>query len=87
MVCDAVVRLVPGVLGDGRSALGDAFQDDVLSPPIYTRPAVYKGHTVPQVLRGGDQRAIEAWRREASLLRTRARRPCLLEEKGVHKKR
>ena len=87
VVCDAVVRLLPGVLGDGRSALGDAFQDDLLSAPLYTRPAVYKGHAVPEVLLKGDQKAIDAWREAESLARTRVRRPYLLEEDRIDKKR
>jgi tRNA (guanine37-N1)-methyltransferase len=80
VVIDAVVRLVPGVLNDEASALFDAFQDNLLAPPEYTRPATFEGHQVPAVLRSGDFKRIEAWRYEAALAKTRARRPHLLEE-------
>ena len=79
VLCDAVVRLIPGVLGDGRSALGDAFQDNLLGPPLYTRPAVYKGYSVPEVLREGNRDSIQRWRHEQSLSRSRDRRPHLLK--------
>jgi len=82
-VTDAVVRLLPGAMGDHDSAASDSFYDGrVLSPPSYTRPAEYRGHAVPEVLRSGDHARIEEWRaREAERL-TRARRPELLEEGG-----
>ena len=69
--------LIPGVLGDEQSALSDSFQDGLLSPPVYTRPAEYKGMKVPQVLLSGDHARIAAWRMEQALERTRSRRPDL----------
>jgi len=82
-VTDAVVRLLPGAMGDHDSAASDSFYDGrLLSPPSYTRPAEYRGHVVPEVLRSGDHARIEAWRaREAERL-TRDRRPELVEEGG-----
>lgn len=79
VMVDALVRLVPGVLGDETSALSDSFQDDLISPPVYTRPASYKGWEVPEVLLSGHQAKIDEWRHEQSLLRTRQRRPDLLK--------
>lgn len=76
---DAVVRLIPGVLGDESSALSDSFQDDLISPPVYTRPADYKGWKVPDVLLSGHQAKIDEWRHEQSLIRTQERRPELLK--------
>jgi len=76
---DAVVRLIPGVLGDESSALSDSFQDDLISPPVYTRPAEYKGWKVPDVLLSGHQAKIDEWRHEQSLIRTQERRPELLK--------
>ena len=78
IVADSIVRLIPGVLGDEQSALSDSFQDGLLSPPVYTRPEEYKGLKVPQVLMGGNHSAIDNWRMEQALERTRARRPDLL---------
>jgi len=78
VVLDAVVRLLPGVLGDFESALEDSFQDGVLDCPWYTRPAEYDGQAVPQVLRDGDHRQVRAWRRRQALRRTFGRRPELL---------
>lgn len=75
VLTDAIVRILPGVLGDETSALSDSFQDGLLSPPVYTRPAVYKGWKVPDVLLSGHDRKIEEWRHEKALERTRARRP------------
>lgn len=72
---DAVVRLLPGVLNDETSALSDSFQDDLISPPVYTRPADYNGWKVPEVLLSGHQAKIDAWRHEQSLVRTKERRP------------
>lgn len=79
VVTDAVVRLIPGVLGDETSALSDSFQDNLLAPPVYTRPAVFNGWAVPSVLKTGNAREIENWRYEQSLIRTRQRRPDLLK--------
>lgn len=78
-IVDAVVRLIPGVLGDESSALSDSFQDDLISPPVYTRPADYKGWKVPDVLLSGHQAKIDEWRHEQSLIRTQERRPELLK--------
>ena len=80
VVTDAVVRLIPGVLSDETSALSDSFQDDLIAPPVYTRPAEYKGWRVPDILLSGHQANIEAWRYEKSLERTRERRPELLKK-------
>ncbi|MBT8263354.1 MAG: tRNA (guanosine(37)-N1)-methyltransferase TrmD [Bacteroidia bacterium] len=80
VVCDAVIRLLPGVLGDETSALTDSFQDDLLAPPIYTRPANYKGWKVPEILTSGHTAKIEAWREEQALKNTEDKRPDLLEE-------
>ena len=80
-IVDAVVRLLPGALGDHEAASSDSFYDTgLLSAPSYTRPAEYRGHTVPEVLRSGDHARIEAWRTEASLRLTRERRPDLLDD-------
>ncbi|HYG20714.1 MAG TPA: tRNA (guanosine(37)-N1)-methyltransferase TrmD [Ohtaekwangia sp.] len=79
VVADAVVRLIPGVLSDETSALTDSFQDDLLAPPVYTRPADYKGWKVPEVLLSGHEAKIEAWRQEKAMERTRQRRPELLK--------
>ena len=76
---DAVVRLIPGVLGDETSALSDSFQDNLLSPPVYTRPADYKGWQVPDVLLSGHDRKIAEWRHDKAVERTRERRPGLLD--------
>lgn len=79
VVADAVVRLIPGVLSDETSALSDSFQDDLIAPPVYTRPADYKGWTVPDILLSGHEKRIEEWRHEQALERTRTRRPYLLD--------
>jgi tRNA (guanine37-N1)-methyltransferase len=76
--CDALIRLLPGVLNDETSALSDSFQDNLLSPPVYTRPTEYKGHKVPEILLSGNPKLIEQWRHEQSLERTKSRRPDLL---------
>ena len=76
-VVDAVVRLLPGALGDHESAAGDSFYDGLLSPPSYTRPPEYRGHKVPEVLLSGDHAAIAAWREQEAERLTRARRPDL----------
>ena len=75
-----MVRLVPGVISDDQSALSDCFQDDLLSAPIYTRPADYKGWKVPEILLSGNERKIKDWEMEQSLERTRRLRPDLLEK-------
>jgi tRNA (guanine37-N1)-methyltransferase len=79
IVVDAIGRLIPGVLNDESSALLDSFQDNLLAPPVYTRPAEYKGWKVPEVLLSGNERFINKWRDEESLKRTKDRRPDLLE--------
>lgn len=78
VVADAVIRLIPGVLSDGTSALSDSFQDSLVAPPVYTRPADYKGWKVPDVLLSGHDAKIEAWRHAKALERTQTRRPGLL---------
>jgi tRNA (guanine37-N1)-methyltransferase len=80
VVTDAVVRLIPGVLSDETSALTDSFQDDLVAPPVYTRPAEYKGWKVPHVLLSGHQTRIDSWRHEQAVERTRKRRPELWEK-------
>ena len=79
VVVDSVVRLLPGVLNDETSALTDSFQDNLLSPPVYTRPPEFNGWKVPEVLLSGDFKKIDAWREEQALDRTTKRRPDLLE--------
>jgi tRNA (guanine37-N1)-methyltransferase len=79
VVADAVVRLIPGVLSDETSALSDSFQDNLIAPPVYSRPAEYKGWKVPDVLLSGHEAKINDWRNEKSLERTKSRRPGLLE--------
>lgn len=80
VVVDAIGRLLPGVLNDETSALFDSFQDDMLAPPVYTRPADFRGWRVPQELLSGDPKIIDAWRYEKALERTKQRRPDLLED-------
>lgn len=80
VVADAVVRLIPGVLSDETSALSDSFQDDLLAPPVYTRPAEYRGWKVPDVLLSGHGAKIEEWKHDHALERTRQRRPDLLKK-------
>lgn len=79
VVVDAIGRLIPGVLSDETSALFDSFQDNLLAPPVYTRPASFRGDTVPEILLQGDPKKVEEWRYEQSLERTRTRRPDLLK--------
>jgi tRNA (guanine37-N1)-methyltransferase len=79
VVADAVIRLLPGVLSDETSALTDSFQDNLIAPPVYTRPAKYKDWDVPPVLLSGHQAKIEEWKHEKALERTKTRRPQLLE--------
>ncbi|MBS7347797.1 MAG: tRNA (guanosine(37)-N1)-methyltransferase TrmD [Muribaculaceae bacterium] len=81
VVADAVVRLLPGVIGDEQSALSDSFQDGLLAPPVYSRPAEYKGWRVPDILLSGHEAKIAEWRYEQALERTRRLRPDLLEDK------
>ena len=78
VLCDTIIRLLPGVLNDETSALTDSFQDDLLAPPVYTRPADYKGMKVPEVLLSGNFGKIEQWREEKALERTEKMRPDLL---------
>lgn len=78
MIADAVVRVIPGAIGDEQSALSDSFQDGLLAPPVYTRPAEYKGWKVPEVLLSGHERKIADWRHEQSVARTQRLRPDLL---------
>ena len=80
VVVDAIVRLLPGALTDETSALSDSFQDDLLSPPVYTRPASFNGWDVPEVLLCGDPKKIKAWQDEQALERTARLRPSLLEK-------
>lgn len=80
IITDAVVRLLPGVIGDEQSALSDSFQDNLLAPPVYTRPAEYKGWKVPDVLLSGHQRKIEEWRLATAQERTARLRPDLLSK-------
>lgn len=80
VVVDAVGRLLPGVLNDETSALFDSFQDNLLAPPVYTRPADFRGDKVPEILTQGDPKKVDEWRHEQSLLRTKQRRPDLLDE-------
>jgi tRNA (guanine37-N1)-methyltransferase len=80
VVSDSIIRLIPGVLSDETSALTDSFQDGMIAPPVYTRPAEYKGWKVPEVLLSGHEAKIEQWRQEKALERTRERRPGLMGE-------
>lgn len=80
VLCDAVIRLIPGVLGNETSALTDSFQDNLLAPPIYTKPREYNGWKVPELLFSGNLPKIEEWREEQAYKRTKERRPDLLEE-------
>ncbi len=80
VIADAVVRLLPGVIGDEQSALSDSFQDGLLAPPVYSRPAEYKGWRVPDILLSGHEAKIAEWRYEQALERTRRLRPDLLEK-------
>ena len=80
LLADAIVRLIPGALTDETSALSDSFQDDLLSPPVYTRPAEFNGWKVPEVLLSGNPKLIQAWQDEQALARTRELRPELLDK-------
>ena len=79
VVTDAIVRLIPGVLNDETSALSDSFQNKLLSPPVYTRPADFRGHKVPEILLSGHQKKIDEWKMEQAVERTKKRRPDLLK--------
>jgi len=81
VLADSIIRIIPGVLGDETSALSDSFQDGLLSPPVYTRPADFKGWKVPEVLISGHEAKIREWRLQQAIERTKNRRPGLLEEK------
>lgn len=83
VLCDAIIRLLPGVIGDETSALTDSFQDHLLAPPVYTRPEEFKGMKVPQVLLGGNHADIEKWRFDQAVERTKARRPDILKKSGL----
>jgi tRNA (guanine37-N1)-methyltransferase len=80
VLVDAIVRLIPGVLNDETSALSDSFQGELLDAPVYTRPADWRGHKVPDVLLSGHEAKINEWRHEQALIRTQMRRPDLLED-------
>ena len=80
MIADAVIRVVPGVIGDEQSALSDCFQDDILAAPIYTRPADYKGWKVPEILLSGNEAKIREWELDQAMERTRRLRPDLLDK-------
>ncbi len=84
VMTDAIARLIPGAIGDAESALSDTFQDNLVAPPVYTRPASYKGWEVPEVLLSGHAARIEQWRMEQALERTRRLRPDLLQESDEH---
>lgn len=78
--CDALVRLIPGAIGDGTSALSDSFQDDLLAPPVYTRPAEFRGWVVPEVLLSGNEKLIDNWRHDEAEKKTMERKPWMLDE-------
>jgi tRNA (guanine37-N1)-methyltransferase len=80
VVVDAIGRLIPGVLNDETSALTDSFQDNLLAPPVYSRPADFRGLTVPEVLLQGDPKKVDEWRQEQAILRTKERRPDLFDK-------
>lgn len=80
VITDAIVRLIPGAIGDEQSALSDSFQDNLLAPPVYTRPAEYKGWKVPEILLSGHEAKISEWKHEMSIKRTMQLRPDLLKE-------
>ncbi len=80
VVADAIIRLIPSVLSDETSALTDSFQDNLLAPPVFTRPAEFEGMAIPEILLSGHEAKINEWRFEQSLLRTKARRPDLLDK-------
>ena len=79
VISDAIIRLIPGVISDETSALTDSFQDDLLAPPVYTRPAEFNGWKVPDILLSGDDKKVEAWKEQQAYERTKQRRPDLLK--------
>lgn len=81
IITDAIVRLIPGAIGDEQSALSDSFQDNLLAPPVYTRPAEYKGWKVPDILLSGHEAKIDEWKLQQAISRTKLLRPDLLEDK------
>lgn len=81
IITDAIVRVIPGAIGDEQSALSDSFQDNLLAPPVYTRPAVYNGWEVPEILLSGNQAKIDEWKHNIAVQRTKALRPDLLDIK------
>ncbi|MDX2190670.1 MAG: tRNA (guanosine(37)-N1)-methyltransferase TrmD [Bacteroidota bacterium] len=83
VVSDAIIRLIPGVLNDETSALTDSFQDNLLAPPVYTRPETFRDLQVPEVLLSGHEKKINEWRMEQSIERTKIRRPDLLKDSGI----
>ena len=80
VLCDSIIRLIPGVLGDESSALSDSFQDGLLAPPIYTRPATYKDWKVPKILTSGNTPEVENWRENQALKKTKRIRPDLIDD-------
>ena len=80
VLTDAIGRLLPGVLNDESSALTDSFQDNLLAPPVYTRPEIFRGWKIPDVLKSGNHKLIDDWRHEQALQRTQERRPDILRE-------
>jgi tRNA (guanine37-N1)-methyltransferase len=80
LMADAIVRLIPGAIGDEQSALSDSFQDNLLAPPVYTRPANYNGWEVPEILLSGHQAKIDEWNHQQSVERTKLLRPDLLKD-------
>jgi tRNA (guanine37-N1)-methyltransferase len=79
VLCDSIIRLIPGVLGDETSALTDSYQDNLLAPPVYTRPSKFEDLKVPEILLSGDQLKIENWREEKAIERTRKLRPDIFD--------
>ena len=79
VLCDSIIRLIPGVLGDETSALTDSFQDDLLAPPVYTRPSSFEDLKVPEILLSGNKAKIELWREEKALERTKKLRPDIFD--------
>lgn len=79
IICDSIIRLIPGVIGDETSALSDSFQDDLIAAPVYTRPSDYNGWKVPDVLLSGNEKEINKWRNDQAIERTKQRRPELLQ--------
>ena len=84
VLCDSIIRLIPGVLGDESSALTDSYQDGLLAPPIYTRPATFKGWKVPKILTSGNTPEIEKWREKQALEKTKNKRPDLMNDQNLY---